>query len=400
MTAAAVQAPRKKYHPICDLEDLQTHLQWAFTVELSTLPPYLTALYSIQDKTSEAYQIIRSVALEEMLHMNLASNLMNSIGASPLLTGANTPTYPGFMPHHAAGGPFIELMPASEALMRAVFMEIEKPEPTPVAPPEGDDYQTLGQFYKAIELGFICCAEKYGEKELFAHDTGFQRTDIYLGSGGGRAIRVHNLKTAKAAIGEIVEQGEGAELRSAPAEGLEPWGGYDHYGERSDGTYGPILGVPWEMSHYRKFEALANGEIPIPATYPMQPNPSTAALAGDVRQLSELFNDCYGFMLRALETTLGSNTRPDPFFTAAFPTMQSILPRLADLLMRTPVLPAASSDLGPTAGPSFEYSDTPLPAILDKVRRLADARPSWDAVLEGVANELEKIRGKLGDAVV
>ena len=38
---------------------------------------------------------------------------------------------------------------------------------------------------------------------------------------------------------------------------------------REDGTYGPILGTPWEMSHYYKFQALANGAIPSPTAYPM-----------------------------------------------------------------------------------------------------------------------------------
>ena len=31
------------------VEDLREHLQWAIELEHSTLPPYLTALYSIRD---------------------------------------------------------------------------------------------------------------------------------------------------------------------------------------------------------------------------------------------------------------------------------------------------------------------------------------------------------------
>ena len=34
---------------IATREDLQQHLQWAIELEHSTLPPYLTALYSIKD---------------------------------------------------------------------------------------------------------------------------------------------------------------------------------------------------------------------------------------------------------------------------------------------------------------------------------------------------------------
>lgn len=385
------------YKPICTVEDLRMHLQWAVTLELSTLPPYLCALYSLQDKSSQAFQIIRSVAVEEMLHINLASNLLGSVGATPVLTGSEVPTYPTSLLHHSAGGPFIQLMACSTALMRDVFMAIEKPEVSPKAPPEGSHYQTIGQFYKAIDDGFVCCVERFGEKAVFGHDSGFQRSDLYIGSGGGTTVRVSDLKTARQAIQEIVEQGEGAEATAPPAPGDEPFGGYEHYGQRSDGTYGPILGVPWEMSHYYKFQALADGRLPMPAAYPMQPNPSTQALDGDVKRLSEIFNDCYSLTLRSLQITFSANVEPSPFFTVGFPVMQSVLPPLAQLLMQTPVLPEANPDLGPTAGPSFEYSDTPLPEVLDRCRRLADDHPAWSETLLQVRTKLAAASEKLGD---
>jgi hypothetical protein len=384
------------YKPICTVEDLKMHLQWAATLELSTLPPYLCALYSMQDNSSEAFQIVRSVAIEEMLHLNLASNLLNSIGASPVLTGSEVPTYPTSLLHHSAGGPFIQLMACSTALMRDVFMAIEKPEASPHAPPEGDHYQTIGQFYKAIEDGFVCCVERLGEKAVFGHDTGFQRTDLYIGSGGGETLRVCDLKTARQAIQEIVEQGEGAEASAPPVPGAEPYGGYEHYGLRSDGTYGPILGVPWEMSHYYKFEALADGRIPIPAAYPMKPNPSTQELDGRVKLLSAIFNDCYSLILRSLQLTFGADVEPSPFFTLGFPVMHGVLPPLAKLLMQTPVLPEASADLGPTAGPSFEYNDTPLREVQDRCTRLADDHPAWSETLLQVHTKLAAASEKLG----
>src|SRR6516162_7274756 len=103
----ALTPQRKIYHPIETIEDLGKHLQWALSVELSTIPPYLTALYSIQDVSSDAYSTIRSVVVEEMLHMMQVANLMNSIGVAPSLDKQYVPEYPSFIPHHAAGGPFI-----------------------------------------------------------------------------------------------------------------------------------------------------------------------------------------------------------------------------------------------------------------------------------------------------
>src|SRR5262249_35589916 len=148
MNTASEPTPlRKRYKPIHTIPDLQLHLQWALAVELATIPPYLTALYSIKDNSSDAYSLIKSVAIEEMLHLMLVSNLLNSTGATPKLSGEYVPRYPGFIPHHAAGGPYIQLQTFSPTLMHTTFMAIEQPEPSPSAPSEGDHFQTIGQFY-------------------------------------------------------------------------------------------------------------------------------------------------------------------------------------------------------------------------------------------------------------
>jgi hypothetical protein len=374
MTASAPSKPsRKTYHPIETIEDLQSHLQWALSIELSTIPPYLCALYSIQDSSSQAYSVIRSVAVEEMLHMMLVSNLMNSIGATPSLSGDNVPVYPTFMPHHAAGGPYIQLQPFSSQLMTSTFMPIEQPEASPRVPAEGDDYQTLGQFYKAIEEGFRNVVDRYGEKAVFGRDTGFQRADTYFGIGGGHIVVVRDLESALRAIQEITEQGEGATTPHPPLPGEEPFGGYEHYGPRPDGTYGPILGTPWEMSHYYKFQALSTGALPAPAVYPMQGNPDPDQLTGEAREVSDLFDACYSLVLRALERALGTQEQDRSFFGVAFPVMHFALPPLATLLMQTTLRPEAQeneSALGPNAGPAFLVRNVPLKKMIRTAERL------------------------------
>jgi hypothetical protein len=371
MTHSTQTAPaRKVYRPITTIKELGTHLQWALSVELSTIPPYLCALYSITDTASPAYSLVRSVALEEMLHMMLVSNLMNAIGAKPSLSPEFVPSYPGFIPHHAAGGPFIQLQPLSPALARTVFMPIELPERSPKVPAEGDHFKTIGQFYKAIEQGFETCVERYSEQGVFGRDTGFQRADTYFGSGGGRLFAVHDLHSAKAAIAEITKQGEGSTTPQPPLPGEEPYGGYDHYGPRLDGTYGPILGTPWELSHYRKFQQLADGEVAIPPTYPMQANPSTYDLTGDLRKLSDLFDASYTLVLNALERAFTSAATGVDFFQIAFPVMRFALPPLATLLMQTPLESNADPSLGPTAGPGFAFNDRPLPEIVEEAEYL------------------------------
>lgn len=380
MTYTQHLAPqRKRYRPIRSREDLVLHLRWAISLELSTIPPYLCSLYSITDNTTDAYRLVRSVAVEEMLHMMLAANLANSIGGSAEITPDLVPKYPGFMPHHAAGGPFIQLQALSAPLLSTVFMAIEQPESSPRAPAEGDHFQTIGQFYKAIEDGFERCVDRYGEAGLFGEDTGFQRSDTYFGSGAGRLFEVHDLRSAKRAVQEITQQGEGATHPRPPLPGEEPFGGYDHYGRRSDGTYGPILGIPWELSHYRKFQALANGQVAIPATYPMTPNPSTDRFEGEVRALSALFDGAYTLVLRALSATFTTRSTAESFFRVAFPLMRDVLPTLATLLMQTPIEPAADPTLGPNAGPAFQWRDAEPAALVDEAAALRADPPDLGA---------------------
>ncbi|GAA3818502.1 ferritin-like protein [Sphaerisporangium flaviroseum] len=362
------------HQPIGSIEELAAHLQTALTIELSTIPPYLCALYSITDPASEASRLIRGVVIEEMLHMMQVANLMNAIGVVPSLDREHVPTYPSYLLGHAAGGPFVQLQPLSPVLARTVFMRIEQPEPSPDAPAEGEPYDTIGQFYKAIELGFDACVKKYGAKRVFGRDTGFQRDDTYFGAGGGRLLLVHDLDGAKAAIEEIVQQGEGAQIQAPPVPYEEPYGGYDHYGDRPDGTYGPIIGTPWELSHYRRFQRIADGEVGLPPVYPMQANPSGAGLDGDTRRLSDLFDNCYTLVLTAIGEAVGKPAQPNPFFQTAFPVMQAALPALATLLMRTPLNPAADPGLGPNAGPAFAYRPRPIEEIVAEAADLL-ARP-------------------------
>lgn len=408
MPASVQKSQHLTHHTIDTLESLQEHLQWALSIELSTIPPYLCALYSIEDTGSEAYSTIRSVVVEEMLHMMLVSNLLNSIGALPRLSGDAVPQYPTYMPHHAAGGPYIQLQPYSTQLMSSTFMPIEQPEASPRVPAEGDDYQTLGQFYKAIEEGFRNVVDRYGEKRVFGHDTGFQRDDTYFGLGGGHVVVVCDLESALRAIEEITEQGEGATTPQPPVPGDEPFGGYEHYGVRADGTYGPILGTPWEMSHYSKFQALANGSIPSPAAYPMQSNPNPDDLEGEVREVSDLFDACYSLVLRALERAFGSPDEARSFFGVAFPVMHFALPPLARLLMQTTLRPQAQENdaaLGPTAGPAFLVRNQPLGDMVRKAEWLLAHPPQdrgqayrqlWQQSLEPVVHTLRGATERAG----
>ena len=62
-----------------DLEWLKQGLQAAIELELPTLPPYLCGLWSIKSQDGPAFDLIESVALEEMLHIGLCCNMLAAI---------------------------------------------------------------------------------------------------------------------------------------------------------------------------------------------------------------------------------------------------------------------------------------------------------------------------------
>src|SRR4029453_18292252 len=130
-----------------NIESLRRHLRWALEIEHGTLPPYLCALYSIKDgQNVEAAEVVRSVFMEEMLHLTLAANLLNAVGGSPRIDRVEMlPRFPIHLPHsnRAFEVPLQKFSP--EAV--ETFMSIERPSGHDGLP-EDDSYETIGQFYE------------------------------------------------------------------------------------------------------------------------------------------------------------------------------------------------------------------------------------------------------------
>ncbi len=186
--------------PIESIDDLKNHLVQASMVELSTIPLYLYAAYSIQSSNysqwapgMSAFRAIRSVVIEEMLHLCLARNLLVAIGGDVTFYDKQFVfVYPNDMLHHTP--PLqLRLERASKELMERIFMPLEKPK-DPGAEPEPDYYHTLGQFYAAIEQGFEYL-DSHQHDELWKDPhTALQYQHAYWNDdGGGAPIAVHDL---------------------------------------------------------------------------------------------------------------------------------------------------------------------------------------------------------------
>lgn len=338
---------------IKNLENLREHLQWAIEIEHATIPPYLTALYSIKEgHNEEAAEVIHSVVMEEMLHMTMAANVLNAVGGKPVIDKPDfIAKYPTFLPHSNE-----EFMVALTKFSRGAietFMQIERPEEN-TAPPQEDRYHTIGQFYQAIVDGLKNLCEALGEENVFVGDPKRQ-VGIESGyyGGTGYLVVVRDLKSALLALNEIMEQGEGLQHN-------EIW-----VGDRN-----MFHSEKEEVAHYFRFQEILAGrsyqmgdnpqtgptgavfEVDWDAVYNMKPNPrSTDYPEGSpIREKMNEFNREYSGLLHLLHETF--NGQPQ-FLAIATGAMYEIK-RLAVELMQMQI---GSGTM--VAGPSYEYIPHP-----------------------------------------
>jgi hypothetical protein len=300
---------------IFTVASLEAYLNAALQLEHATIPPYLTALYSLHPgSNSDAQHVIRVVAVEEMLHLTLVANVMNALGLRVDLTADDfVPAYPAHLPSGEIDF-LVRVQPFSPAAM-TTFLNIERPAKAPnesmrrlPCPDLGAGtvlagspldptvrYYSIGEFYVEIQRGLRYLDRTYraNGQELFTGDPAKQITGEYLYSCGSEAVPVHDLATALYALEVIAEQGEG-------------FGGgiYDGAGE---------------LSHYYRFEQIQlaryyqRGDLPgrpsgprldvdFSAVYPVAVDAQLTDYPADspVREAAECFNQTYADFLAFL----------------------------------------------------------------------------------------------------
>jgi hypothetical protein len=310
-----------------DLQWLQESLQAAVELELSTIPPYLCALWSIKDTGSDAYQLMQSVVLEEMLHMGLACNMLTAIGCVPVLNN-NIPAYPGHLPGGVRPELTVYLAGLSKNYLENVFMQIEFPERGPIAlTADGNIYPTIGAFYDAISSAFRTLQPSLSRKNQLDGAT-LNTYPIYL---------ITTLDDVLKAISEIKEQGEGT-WKSPEAIGFG--GELAHYYKFGQIFYGKYLerqsNGTWEYT---------GGAIPFPSVFPMAPIPVGGYVNPPkivVDQLTE-FNKLFASMLDMLQNAWANGSEDD--LNSAIRIMFLLKPK-AIALMNIP-LPDGNGVYGP-----------------------------------------------------
>ena len=343
--------------PITTVPELHCHLQEAVELELSTIPPYLCATWTIADAADAAAVLIRNVAIAEMRHMVIAANVLIATGGTPTLAGV-VPDYPTYLPdgEHEFE---VSLLPfGPEFLQQAMW--IEQPAPlqsasgsaaAAVASGEpiprqhrvlalGHIDPTIGQFYAAIQEGIRTLVAAEGEAAIFP-DGG--RVGLQFPAFDNDTVSVAGSVQALDLITDIVEEGEGG------------------------GAAGTMWDEHGQLSHYYTFQEISLGRcyrlgdepgcptgpaIQVPAgaeVQPMLPNPKMSDYgppSSPVWKAANAFNEEFGAILALLD--LGF--RGDPA-------------RVADAVGRMFDLPVSAQAVlahevpdrpGHVAGPTFQ----------------------------------------------
>jgi hypothetical protein len=347
-------------------EQLWSLLVEAAQIEHMIMCQYLYACFSLKTEPDEGLtaeqadavarwqQILTGIAIEEMLHLALVMNVMTAIGAAPSLARPNFPRHSEFLP---PGVEFALLPFGGDSLTH--FLYLERPEgmervdaagfapaappPAPVAGaevmPRVQGFLTVGHLYRGIEQGLDDLAGRLGERVLFVGEPRAQATPDRF--RWPQLIAVTGLASARAALDEIIEQGEGARGDWRPA----------HYGR--------FFGIWNEYRKLREQDPSFTPARPVMPAFTQQPydiaQPQPQPSDPLTREVAGLFNLGYEVLLQALTRffthTDETDEQLDALVHAALAIMAGVLKPLGTALTRLPMGPG---NPGRTAGAAFE----------------------------------------------
>src|SRR5215472_3712724 len=338
----------------------------AAELEHGIMCQYLFAAFSLKQSADEGLSSVEveavqrwrkqvsHVATQEMLHLALVHNLLSAIGAAPHFARPNLPAPAS----HYPAGVELALLPFGERALQH-FMFLERPEGWDVADaggmavagraapvlserdivPRGQDFKTVGHLYRSIEAGLDNLVARHGEKWLFVGPPRAQAThDSFRWP---ELIAVTDLASARRAINEILEQGEGATTGS--------W---------QNAHFGQFVEILDEYDQFREANPDFDPVRPVIAANVRQPERDVSVpLITDrlTARVTDLFNVAYEILLQIFERYFAHTEETDAqlqvLAEATVAIMLRVIKPLGDLIT---TLPVGDDQPGRNAGPSFE----------------------------------------------
>jgi hypothetical protein len=340
----------------------------AAALEQLVMCQYLYAAFSMKDReddglTDDQLQAVRRwrreiihIAEQEMLHLALVQNLLTAVGASSAFGRPNFPLAPEAFP----AGIRMALLPFDEqALRHFAYLErpegldmadqdalaaVEKAAPLPRAAEDEigahlQDFSTIGELYRAIELGFERLAERLGEARLFVGPPEAQATGVHF-YGFEQLSPVTDLASARAAIDTIVEQGEGAR------------------GEWREAHFGRLVTILDEYLDLRDADPAFEPARPVLAAHVREREDGVdVPIIADpfASRATDLLNAVYEVILQVLARYFAHTDESEDqlrvLANVSMQLMRGAIKPLGGLVTR---LPVGFEHLGRTVGPTFE----------------------------------------------
>jgi hypothetical protein len=402
-------------------EHLMGLLAEAAEIEHHLMCCYLYAAFSLKQDTDEnltevelaAVRRWRSeitrVAIDEMQHLAWVANLTSAIGGAPHFGRQNFPVPPGYHP----AGIVVKLAPFNYETLRH-FIYLERPDGVPITDgsgfeparlyvrgatpgrlmPNSQDYDTVGDLYRAIRAGFERLAGRHGEAALFIGDPLHQLGHDLIDLQG--LTRVKCLTTALAALDGIVVQGEGAPGHSATS----------HF-QRFLDIQGEFDRLRAERPDFVPARPAAHNPV---MRRPPTPEDRVWINSSPAAELVDLVNASYTTMLHLLMQAYAERrglSAQRPLVNAAISLMFTISPVASELTR----LKANEENPNCTAGMSFATvrgssalppgpsTDLVLTERLGEVANTASTVLSSLPRLAGVAEQLRRISADLTEGL-
>jgi hypothetical protein len=345
-------------------EELIFLLDQAAELEHSLACSYLFTAFSLkllpdEGVDAEMLQTVRrwkrefsSVAVEEMFHLAVVTNLLTALGAAPHYDRPNFPhdcAY--YLPEYQIG-----LHPFNKETLHH-FIAIEQPDGSnlPAAMdsskiervegdldneigPDPEQFDSQGDVYTAVESGLRDMVARLGEDNVFIGPPPNAALRSFFESNGWAPVT--DLASTQKALERIVTEGEGAKSSDV-----------SHFARFNAilGEYEALLARLPDFAPGRP--VVAN---PFTRTPPEGSGPVNLIEDKFAIQVSDLFNESYGVMLQLLGRVFVADDETEAEATALLDASIDVMTHacrpLGELLTR---LPAGPSHPGMTAGPSF-----------------------------------------------